>query len=220
MGTVSIYLWFLLASFLISLRVYFRRQPDNVYLRFFPPMLLLTMIVELTGAYIAFQRKPNIILYNYFSMFWMCYYLFTISLMISSIKVKKIIWVTSTIYFILVFSKFTFIDKLNPTKWNTVPHSLGFLIIVIFCVYFFYELFKMPKYVNLKTNPAFWICSGLLFFCSCGFPLWGFWNFWVKMPFMVKNFTAIILVLNIFLYSLFAIGFLCQRTPKYTLSSS
>ena len=108
MGTVSIYLWFLLASFLISLRVYFRRQPDNVYLRFFPPMLLLTMIVELTGAYIAFQRKPNIILYNYFSMFWMCYYLFTISLMISSIKVKKIIWVTSAIYFILVFFKIYF----------------------------------------------------------------------------------------------------------------
>jgi hypothetical protein len=50
--------------------------------------------------------------------------------------------------------------------------------------------------------------------------LYGFINVWATVPFIVKNFGAIITILNIFLYSLFTIAFLCVITPKYTLSSS
>ena len=220
MEFVNLINWILLICFLASLTVYFRRQSIYAYLYFFPPILLISLGVELMGDYIASQGKPNVFLYNFFSIFWVCYYLFTISLMIANKKVKRIIWVTIAIYFIVVLYQFIFIHKIQSLYFNTVPHSVGSLIIVIFCVYYFYELFSMPKYVNLKNNPAFWICSGLLFFCACGFPLWGFLNVWGKFPLVVNNLATIITILNIFLYSLFTIGFLWRKAPKYTLLSS
>jgi len=211
---------FMLICLLASLTVYFRKGRSYPYLFYFPPILLITLAVEITGTYIASMGRPNLLLYNFFSIFWICYYLFMISLMIQSLTVKKLIRVAIAIYFIIVFSKLVFIDKLQPLTFNTVPHSLGFLIIVIFSIYYFYELFRTPKYVNLTNNPAFWICTGLLFFCSCGFPLWGFINVWAKMPLVIKSLAAIIVILNLFLYSLFTIAFLCIKSPKYTLSSS
>ena len=212
--------WFILLSFLASLTVYFRKQSAYSYLFYFPPILFVTFGVEVIGAYMASKGKPNILLFNFFSILWVCYYLFIISQMIVNLKIKRVIWVTIAVYFLIVTSQLIFVQKLQPTVFNTIPHSLGFLIIVIFCIYYFYELFRMPKYVNLKNNPAFWICFGLLFFCACGFPLWGFFNVWAKIPLVVNNFMTIITILNFFLYSLFIIGFLCLKAPKYTLSSS
>ncbi len=42
-------------------------------------------------------------------------------------------------------------------------YSLGCLLIVGICIYYFYELFHLPSSVNLLREPAFWICTGLLF---------------------------------------------------------
>lgn len=220
MEYVFIVRWLLIICFLVSLWAYFKKHPDYPYLAFFPPILFITVVVEYIALYLVNIGKPNLLLYNFFSIFWACYYSYCISLMITNVKVKRIIWVTISIYFIVVLSKLIFIDNLPTMTFNAGPHSLGFLMIVIFCVYYFYELFKTPKYVNLKNNPAFWICSGLLFFCACGFPMWGFMNVWGKFPFIVRNFIFIQIILNVFLYSLFIIGFLCIRAPKYTLSSS
>ena len=209
-----------MVSFLASLTVYFRKQSAYSYLYFFPPILLISLGVEFIGFYLSSRAKPNIPLYNFFSVFWVCYYLFIISRMIINKNVKRIIWVTIGLYFIVVVFQLLFIHGIKSLVFNAIPHSVGFLIIVIFCIYYFYELFRMPKYVNLKNNPAFWICSGLLFFCACGFPLWGFLNVWGKFPLVVNNFATIITILNLFLYSLFTVGFLWRKAPKYTLSSS
>ena len=220
MEFVNLIRWIMLISFLASLTVYFRKQSAYPYLYYFPPILLITLAVEFISFYLSSHGKPNVQLYNFFSIFWVCYYLFIISKMIINERVKWIIWITIVIYFVVVVSQLLFIHGAQSLAFNSIPHSVGFLIIVIFCIYYFYELFRMPKYVNLKSNPAFWICSGLLFFCACGFPLWGFLNIWGKFPLVVNNFATIITILNIFLYSLFTIGFLCKKAPKYSLSSS
>lgn len=221
MEILKLYMLFMVISLITSLFIYFRRpNPHFYYLQFFPPILVITLAVELLGSYNGSIGKNNMLLYNLFSIFWVCYYLFIISLIIHKPQVKKIIWITIVLYFLATMINIVFIQKLHTSSFNTVTHSLGFSIIVVFCIYYFLELFRFPKAINLKNNPAFWICTGLLFFCACGFPLYGFINVWATVPFIVKNFGAIITILNIFLYSLFTIAFLCVITPKYTLSSS
>ncbi len=214
MAFLEPYMLFIAISFLVSLLVYFRKELFYTYLRFFPPFLLLTLLVELIASYRAYSGKHNIVLYNFFSVSWICFYLLIISLIISRASVKKIIWVTTAVYTLAALINILFIQKIETL--NTVTYSLGCLLIVVFCMYYFFELFRFPKSVNLKNNPAFWICSGLLFFCCCGFPLYGFINFWATIPFIVKSFKYIVAILNIFLYSLFTIAFLCVRTRKYT----
>ena len=218
MGFLKLYMLFIAISFFASLRIYFTKKTSYNYLKLFPPLLLVTLIVELLGAYLGSQGKNNLALYNFFSVFWICYCLGIINCVITNTRVKKIMWGTIVLYTLAAIINILFIQKVKT--FNTVTYSFGFLLIVLFCIYYFFELFSLPKSVHLANNPAFWICLGLLFFCCCGFPLYGFINYWAKVPLVIQNFNIIVTVLNIFLYSLFTIAFLCAKTPKYTLSQS
>ena len=220
MSFLPIYLYFILISFFASLTVYFFSNKSHSYLKLFPPFLLATIIIESLGTYFSLLGKSNTWLYNFFSVFEFCFYLWVISLVINNKQMKKITRATLVLYLLISVSNIIFIQKID--KFHTVTYALGCLVIVAFCIYYFFELFKLPKSVKLKNNPAFWICSGLLFFYCCGFPLFGLTNFLSGISkLIIKNFHSIIIILNIFLYSLFTIAFLCRiKTRKYTLSPS
>jgi hypothetical protein len=212
------YIYVIALSFLVSLSVYYKTKTTGYqYLKLFPPFLLVTLIIEYIGAYRATTGDNNVLLYNLFSTFEFCFYLFILSLIIINASVRRIICIMMILYAIAALVNIFFIQKL----FHTVTYSIGCLLVVSVCIYYFFELFRLPKYVKLKNNPAFWICSGLLFFYCCGFPLFGLVNYWAaNSPILVRNFTEIVGILNIFLYSLFMIAFLCVRTRKYTLSPS
>jgi hypothetical protein len=217
MGFLKLFMLFLTISFIASLFAYFKK-PTPLYLKLFPPFLLLTLVIEMIGSYQSSIDQHNLIMYNFFSVAWICFYMFITSLLINSRKVKQVVRVTAILYGIGSLVNIIFIQKMKT--FHTVTYSFGFLLIVLFCIYYFLELFRLPKSVNLMRNPAFWICSGLLFFCCCSFPLFGFINFWGQFKYVRNNFQTIIEILNIFLYSLFTIAFLCVKTRNYLLSSS
>jgi hypothetical protein len=73
--------------------------------------------------------------------------------------------------------------------------------------------------VNLLRQPAFWICTGLLFFYTCSFPIYGLFNYLNRAPLIIKkNIGVIILLLNVLLYSSFTIAFLCRIRVKNSTS--
>ena len=220
MSFLPIYIYFIAISFIASLSVYFTSKSTPVYLKLFPPFLLATLIAESLGSYLSSIRKSNVWLYNFFSVLEFCFYLLVISLIINNRRIKKITRITLILYAVITVVNIIFIQKIKA--FHTVTYAFGCLLIVIFCIYYFFELFKNPKSVKLKNNPAFWICSALLFFYCCGFPLFGLSNFLNGISnLIIKNFYAIIIILNIFLYSLFTIAFLCRlKTRKYTSSPS
>jgi hypothetical protein len=195
-------------------------KPRNspLYLRIFPPFLLATLGVELYGAYELSLGNNNLWMYNFFTAFEFCFYLWMLSYIITSKAMKKVVRVTIPIYAVIATINIIFIQGLD--RFHITSYSLGCLVIVIVCNYYFFELFRLPKSVDLKANPAFWICSGLLFFYCVSFPLYGFIREWAKYILFTKNFDAIVTMLNICLYTLFTIGFLCSRTRKYSLSQS
>lgn len=123
------------------------------------------------------------------------------------------------LYLVVAIVNILFIQKIKT--FHTTTYAFGCLLVVSFSIYYFLELFRIPRSGKLQYNPAFWICTGLLFFYCCGFPLYGLVNLWKSSwKLMVNNFTLITEILNIFLYSLFTIAFICARTRKYTLSPS
>jgi hypothetical protein len=210
--TLDVYI--ITLCFLVSLSVYFKLNPSYLYLKLFPPFLLVTILVEIWALYLGSIGKNNVTLYNFFSTFEFCFYLWIISLIINQKKAERIIRVTIIFYAFAATTNILFIQKMKT--FHTITYALGCLLIVLFCIFYFFELFRQPKSVKLKNTPAFWICSGLLFFYCCGFPLYGFINYWSGIKFIAKNFDKIFTILNIFLYSLFTIAFLCIRTRKYT----
>lgn len=210
------YTFVLTICFIASLTVYFKLNPSDAYLKFWPPFLMVTLLVELLGAYLNAAGKDNTLLYNFFTSFEFVYYLWIVSLIISSRSAKKIIRITSLVYFLIALYNILFIQK---NVFHTVSYAFGCLLIVMVCIYYFFELFRYPKSVKLSSSPSFWICSGLLFFYCCGFPLFGLLNYWSGISKLVlRNFGEILTILNVFLYSLFTLAFLCIRTRRYTLS--
>jgi len=213
------YIYVIAISFLVSLTLFFKLKPADRYLRLFPPFLLATLSAELLGMYLTFLKKPNILLYNFFTTVEFCFYLWILGLVISNPRMKRVIRITNLLYAFVVVINVLFVQGTHT--FHTITYSIGCLVIVVFCIYYFLELFRLPKSVQLKNNPAFWICSGLLFFYCCSFPLYALVNLWSGISKLVlKNFSQIVTILNVFLYSLFTIAFLCIRNRKYTLSQS
>ena len=215
MGFLPLYVYFIFFSLLTSLLVYYSSKPIDNYLKLFPPFLFIALVVETSASYMASRGKSNAVLYNLYTVFEFCFYLWLLSLIIANNKVKKIVRITILLYAVVADFNILFVQKI--TTIHTITYSLGCLLIVSFCIYYFLELFILPKAVRLWNNPAFWICFGLLFFYCCSFPLIGLINYWMHISkFLIRNFALIFNILHVFLYTSFMIAFLCTRTRKYT----
>ena len=217
MSFLPLYVYFIFISFVASLTVYAKAKTSYLYLKLFPPFLLATIVIEYAATYLAVKNKSNLALYNFFTVFEFCFYMYIISLIITSKRIKKTIMVAMVLYTLISVINIVFIQEMQ--KFHTVTYAFGCLLIVAACVYYFFELFKLPKSTKLINNPAFWFCSGILFFYCCSFPLFGLSNFLSDISkLIIKNIYKIITILNIFLYTLFTIAFLCRlKIRKYTL---
>lgn len=198
---------FELICFIISLTLFFQKGTP-FYLKLFPLFLLVTILIEVTGIILWRLGKSNIILYNLFGVFSVMFYLYFIKNIIHSKSVKKIIIGAISIYPLLVFINVRFIQV---NAFHSITYSIGCLLIVAACVYYFFELFQLKQSIKLIREPAFWICSALLFFFTCTLPFIGMTNFLDKVsPVIAQNLAAILAIINFLLYSLFTIAFLCR----------
>jgi hypothetical protein len=194
-------------SFLAASTLFFQVSAPS-YLRLFSVFLFLTIIIEFSSGTIFTSYDAQTKLYNLFTTFEFEFYLMVIRFMIQSRRVKRIILYVLFIYPILVLLNLLFIQK---DTFHTITYSLGCLLIVPTAIYYFYEIFRLPTFVVLVREPAFWICTALLFYYCCSFMLTGFWNQLHVLPDVVmNNVNKIFAILNFLLYSLFSIAFLCR----------
>ncbi len=200
-------LYFELISLIASITLFFQKGTP-FYLKLFPPFLLITLILEIIGFEFAKNGQNNLALYNYSGILSFSFYLFYLRNIVHSPKAKRIIEHLLWIYPLLTIFNIYFIQK---NAFHSMTFSLGCLLVVATCIYYFFELFRQPKYVNLLKEPSFWICSGLLFFFCCTFPLIGLTNYLYRISKAIsRNFGSILTIVNFLLYSLFTIAFLCR----------
>lgn len=212
---IQTYIYILAVCFFVSLTVYVNYRRTEFFLKLLPPFLFVALVVEILAAFMAFNRNNNVALYNFFTVFELCIYLLLVSLVITNERIKKIIRGIIFLYAIVAIINILFFQGLRTI--HTITYSLGCLLVVSACIYYFLELFILPKSIKLRSNPAFWICFGIMLFYCCSFPLIGLINYWMNISkFLLKNFAHIVNILHILLYSLFIIAFLCRiRIRKY-----
>jgi hypothetical protein len=192
---------------LASLTLFFQKDTPT-HLKLFCLFLFVTLCVEVTGVILWLKGKSNILLYNMFGVFSVMFYLFFIRNIIHNIVVKRLISLTIVIYPLLTFLNIQFVQV---NAFHSITYSLGCLLIVAACAFYFYELFQLKQSINLLREPSFWICSALLFFFSCTLPFIGMTNFLFKVsPGIAQNLGSILAIINFLLYSLFTIAFLCR----------
>lgn len=215
LSSIPIYIIFISISFIVSFNVY-KQDNSAFYLKLFPPYLGLTLLIEIVGNYLVNRNIETYILYNIFGVVEFAFFLFILSKIIQNKVMRRIISITLILNALISLGNLLLFQT---DSYASISYSVGSLLVVIFCIYYFFELFRYPKFVNLVKEPSFWICSGLLFYFCCSFPLLGLTTFLESIPEVLLNHFFILLnVLNISLYSLFIIAFLCRiKTRNYIL---
>jgi hypothetical protein len=177
---------------------------------------LVTVIIEIIGWRLVVNGINATLLYNLFTTLEFEFYLFLLYNIIQNPRFRKVILYCICFYPVLVIAN---ISLIQVNTFHSITYAFGCLLIVTVCIYYFLELFQYSKSIDLKREPAFWMCSGLLFFYCCSFPLFGLLNFIHDVSGVImRNLASIVMILNILLYSAFIVAFLCNLKAKNELA--
>jgi hypothetical protein len=212
-----------LSIFLISLSV-FLRKPVPRYLKFFPLYFFCLMIVDKIIDYTTDLGMHNNIIPNVSGILEFSFYFFVLREIIVSVKVKKLI-----LYIIIVFAIFAFVNlfliQLNDL-FNPINFTIGTVITVVFCIYYFFELFQKTEAQSLMQLTSFWIVSAILFNVVLIFPIWALFSFMDRLSkanrktsmIIFNNIIAIFNIISFLTYTLYSIGFLCRIRMNKSIS--
>jgi hypothetical protein len=155
-----IYMTLLVVSVLASATIYFDRRAP-LYLKFFTPFLIITTCVEAIGYYTGIKGINNTPMFNFFTTFEVVFYFYILYSIINLQMIKKVILFCLWLYPVVAIINVLFIQGITKMHFYTL--NVGAILIVIFCIAYFYQLIKLPIQAYPLREPAFWICCGLFF---------------------------------------------------------
>jgi hypothetical protein len=213
---IPLYIYFIGLSFIASVISSIKEPKAKLYLKVFPFYLCMTFIIECVGVYRWSNSLNTATLYSYFGVFEFVFYFFVLSHVLRGERSRNIVKMTMVGYPILFLINILFIQTAG---FHSITYSLGCLLVVAMCMYYFFELFQSSHAVVLTKEPAFWICTGLLFFYCCTFPYFALTNFLSSFSSITLiNMSSLLNLMNCLLYSLFTIAFLCRIRIRKSMS--
>lgn len=210
---VDIHILFILSAFLMSLISFRKNFPKP--LRFFSFILFFSLAVELTGfIYSKILHKHNAHIYNLNFLFIFPFYAFFYSQFFPSYKMKKRILFFVVCYFLFALSNIIFIQGLYT--WNSYSLIAGSLLSIYLSVSYLQNYLPNKEFVKLQADPVFWISTGVLLFYLIELPYISLLNY-LNTHFLALSKQLLIIpkILNMVMYSLFTIAFLCRINRKY-----
>ncbi|MVT10723.1 hypothetical protein GO493_20800 [Chitinophaga sp. ysch24] len=207
---LPIHVFIIILCLIIALLSKFQKNPPH-YLNSFIIYIILTITIEMFAWWYSLHRKNNLIFYNFYTIPNITYLLYLVRSFLSNSKVIRMLDI-----FIIVYPGIALVNIIRtPHTFNTYAFLIGCTLVVIATICYFYERIKYPGPQSLLKDPTFWISTGLLFYYTCSLPLNGILNFISNMPFYVYTTIYFInVVINIILYLLFSISFLCNLISR------
>jgi hypothetical protein len=181
------------------------KKKGALSLRIIQTYILLIIIQILIGYYEMFSAEQmpigkNSIMNVSAYCFIICEFLiFTILLRIAlnSILIKDLLLLSSLLF--PLFSLLIWFRTGSIFSAFSQISTLESAIIIPSCLYYFYELLKIPPIINLSREPYFWIVTGILFLSICITPFYLAINFIKPTPEMqIVDHIAYILIVSLF----------------------
>lgn len=208
LSRIPMHVFIIIICFTIALLAKLQKNPPR-YLNTFIIYILVTIAIEMMAWWYNIHNRHNLIFYNFYGIINFTYLIFLLRSFMANKRMINVMGVIMIIYPVLALINLVFIQKLDT--FNTYTFLSGCIIVVTASICYFYERIKYPGPHSLLHEPAFWVSTGLLFFYTCSPPLTGVLNAISLMPFYnYKTLYIINLMVNIILYLLFSISFICN----------
>lgn len=201
-------------AFIASLRSF--RLGMGLHLKVLSVVLGATFAVEFFCAFLLkkFGLKTNIPIYNVFT-FLECLGFAWYYLLQATNKVER----TIIRLFIILFpiTWYIMVIRINGLyKWDSLMQVIAAVFIICISLYYYFKLLVSEEIIDLKTQPGFWIATGMIIFYACNLPYLGMLDFLVRHYLVLaEDFILVLLVLNILMYILFTYAYLCQTSFLY-----
>jgi hypothetical protein len=215
-GGTPVYVYFMIVALIAAIISLYQK-------RTFPRIgaivgfIIASLAVELIGSEMANHGFRNTWVYNTYNFFefsLLCYYFYHLL----SFRSMKILVVTAYIIYVpFYFINFFYLQGLHNVNTYTLLYC-AFLDIV-FVIGYFWILFRLPQSTRLMREPAFWICTGVLFYYTCSLPYSGLINYISAYSSrkMIEIYSFINSMGIIFFYILLTIAFLCRIKPQKSM---
>jgi hypothetical protein len=202
----------MLALSIVTIVIGFVNRSKFKYLRLLP-IYALTSAVQITVCLAAFEISFFVPLVNssiiIFVVVESVIFFNLLSHLIKSKILKtsmKLILVFFTLFSAFIWTKFRFEDCL-PICFNIINSTC----LIIPCLFYFYELFKVPPSISLSDQPAFWITIGFSFMTICSIPFYLLENyFYYDLPNFYDQICTLNYVFYCLIFMLICKAFLCR----------
>jgi hypothetical protein len=207
---------FILVCFIVSFINYFSKGAP-LYLKLFPVFLFLVLVCEYLGYIMKYRHQNNLYLYNIIIIIEFLFYLFFFYSVYRVSTAKKTVIALMIAYLAGALINMIFIQGMKV--FHTYSYMIGCLLVIAGSIYYFLQLFRYPQTGSIMRDPAFWIASALLFYYACVLPVYGILNYISSMSrYFNHTLRFIINFMNILLYSLFTLAFLCKLSIRKSMS--
>jgi hypothetical protein len=200
---------YLITIFISTLTGLYNYKRSALYLKAFALLLVLTTIIEITGHF----TKNNLWMFNLFGIVeFSTIILIYRSLFISS-KLKKLLLFFTILLGLGYLTSWVFFQGLNT--FNNYNIAFSCVLVTITVLLYYHQLLKYNNPEPLVRVPMFWISTGILIFYACNIFFMGLLNYIMRVSMdLAIQLYNIIHILNIIMYSLYSIGFICSATSR------
>ena len=172
--------------------------------------------VKILNKLIGTGFEKNYWLYNSYLLISYLFYINLFKWELSSIKIVKYFNIASISFFLISIIYFLFFgDFFNSYSFFSIV--AGALLVLVSISFFYLDILKGDKVLEIKNSLPFYISIGALIFHLCVTPIMIFSSYFSqsKNPEFVIFYGVILSLSNIILYSSYIVGFLvCAKSNK------
>lgn len=202
----SYYFILVLSCFL----AWFNFNKLNASFKILAVLLTLTVFTETMAYYYAVKYRNNSIVYSIFTPIQFYLFSFIYSVQLSHERVMKyVLWLFILAFSLITIFKFSTEDIYArfPTGLVMIENLFLYILVLISLLYLAYE-----NGTQLLVNKGmFWLNTGLVFFLTWTFLIWGFHEILIVKKNINAIFKFVLLFSNVVLYSCICVGIIKER---------
>jgi len=188
----------------------FLKRFNHLALRVILIYILYSFINDV--AILILMRQGISVLYLLASFTVIEYTLFALFfyLLSTSKKFNRFLLILSVLFYLLAIVNFVFLGAYE--NFDSLPASVEAFIIIIYCIYYFYDQLNKPQVTFIYSTFHFWITIGIFIYVAGTFFL--FVQYSILSESQRTFFWIITLISNILKNILFTISFIIPSKPS------